>query len=70
MRCSTVCVRQGGAWPVRRGGRPGRASRGRTSIRASIRTAVATPPVGACPAPRAPAGERRIACMRERMRRA
>lgn len=69
VRCSTVCVRQGGAWPVRRGGRPGRASRGRTSIRASIRTAVATPPVGACPAPRAPAGERRIACMRERMRR-
>ncbi|VCN42692.1 Uncharacterised protein [Burkholderia pseudomallei] len=69
VRCSTVCVRQGGAWPVRRGGLPGRASRGRTSIRASIRTAVATPPVGACPAPRAPAGERRIACMRERMRR-
>lgn len=69
VRCSTVCVRQGGAWPVQRGGRPGRASRGRTSIRASIRTAVATPPVGACPAPRAPAGERRIACMRERMRR-
>lgn len=28
VRCSTVCVRQGGAWPVRRGGRPGRASRG------------------------------------------
>ncbi|CAJ8989761.1 Uncharacterised protein [Burkholderia pseudomallei] len=24
VRCSTVCVRQGGAWPVRRGGRPGR----------------------------------------------